>query len=88
MYHEMFPPEILAMQEEIQMHPALLSNLLQMPPNSALEDKMGEVAAFVGIILDGYYGNDEILELAEEITKRLRAARVELILEINASKIN
>lgn len=82
MYHEMFPQEVMELQEEIQKHQALMVNLLQLPKDCGLEMKLGEVAAFCGIILDGYYDEEEILELCKECVKRLRKAREELIVDI------
>jgi mannose/fructose/N-acetylgalactosamine-specific phosphotransferase system component IIB len=87
MYYEMFPPVVMAMQEEIQHHPALLQNLLQLPKDAPMEMKLGEVAAFVGIILDGYYDNDQVLELCEEITHKLKHARAELIADFAPPKL-
>lgn len=84
MYHEMFPPVFLELQEEIQKHQALLVNLLQLPKDSSMEMKLAEVTAFCGIILDGFYDEEQVIEICEECVKRLRAARVELILDISA----
>lgn len=84
MYHEMFPPVFLALQEEIQNHQALLVNLLQLPKDSSMEMKLAEVAAFCGIILDGFYNEEQVMEICEECIKRLKQARVELIVDISA----
>ena len=84
MYHEMFPPVFLELQEEIQKHQALLVNLLQLPKDSSMEMKLAEVTAFCGIILDGFYDEEQIIEICEECVKRLRKAREELILDISA----
>lgn len=84
MYHEYFPPVIQALQEEIQKHPALLKNLLQLPKDCGIEMKLGEVAAFCGIILEGYYDNDQILELCDIFVTKLKHARAELIADISA----
>jgi len=84
MYHEMFPPVFLALQEEIQKHQALLKNLLQLPKDSSMEMKLAEVTAFCGIILDGDYDEDQVMEICEECIKRLKQARAELIVDISA----
>ena len=84
-HHTYFNDVALELNQEIQYHQALLMNLLQLPKDSPIELKLGEVAAFVGIILDGTYDNDEIVELMGEILKRLRAARVELILDVTTN---
>jgi len=78
-YHEYFPEIYMRLQEELQSHPALLVNLLQLPKDSPIEMKLGEVAAFCGIILDGFYDAEQVEQLCEECLNRLKQARMELI---------
>ena len=84
MYHEMFPLAFLALQEEIQKHQALLANLLQLPKDSSMEMKLAEVTAFCGIILDGFYDEEQLIEICEDCVRRLKQARAELIVDISA----
>lgn len=84
MYHEYFPPVVMALQEEIQRHQALLEQLCQLPANSDLSDKLGTVAAFCGIAMDGLYDNDSLLKLCEILRTKLIEAREELIRDISA----
>jgi len=77
--HVYFPEVYMRLQEEIQKHPALMMNLLQLPKDSSMEMKLGEVAAFVGIILDGFYDAEQVEQLCEECLRRLKHARMELI---------
>lgn len=85
MHHYYFPPVIQALQEEIQQHPDLLVNMLQLPKGAAIEEKLGEVAAYCEIALDGYYGEDDILKLCDILVARLKKKRGELVLEIVSS---
>lgn len=78
----MFPPEILALQEEILEHPPLMEQLYKQGPTAPIEDKMGTVCAYCGIILDGIYDEKDILKLAEKCTKELYEARKSFIHDI------
>ena len=82
MYYEFFPEEVMQLQEEIQRHQALLIQLCQLPANSDFTDKLGTVAAFCGVLLDGMYDNDSLLKLCDILRKKLVEARVELIADI------
>jgi hypothetical protein len=82
MYHEYFPREVLALQEEITHHPALMAQLLQLGPDVDVIDKLTEVTAFCGMVLDGVYTNEEVLRICELATEKLFKSREELIQDI------
>ena len=82
MYHEMFPPVIIELQAEIQMHPELLTVMLQLPKDSPIELKMAEVATYCDMVLDGIYSEDDILYLAGVMINKMRGKRGELVLEL------
>lgn len=86
MYNEYFSNTFIVLNEELQNHPALLINLLQLPKDSPVEMKLGEIAAFCGIILDGMYTPEQVEELCEECIKRLRHARLELVTDFAPPK--
>jgi hypothetical protein len=74
----MFPQEFLDLQEEIKQNPVLqyqLADAAQLP----IEDKMGIVCAFCGIVLDGLYDEDNLKELAVLCTRTLYQLRSNLI---------
>ena len=81
MYHEMFPPEVLALQEEITRHPALIAQLATCN-STAIEDRLAEVAAFCGVILDGTYDDADLVKLCGTLTNKLKEANEELIRDI------
>lgn len=85
MYYQMFPEVVQALQEEIQKHQGLMYNLLQLPKDSPMELKLGEIAAYCGVVLDGVYTEQEVLELMEKCLHELRKARVELVTDILGS---
>ncbi len=72
----MFPQEVLELQVELQQHPDLLVKLCQLPPGSDLSDKIGEIAAYCEVILDGMYDNDSLLRLCGILLKKLQARRL------------
>jgi hypothetical protein len=76
MYIETFPEEVLALQEEVQQHPELLKQLCQLPAGSDIGDKLGEIAAYCEVILDGMYDNDSLLHLCGVLLKKMQAKRL------------
>ena len=82
MHYHMFPQEIQDLQEELSHHPALMQQLAALPPDADLADKMAEVCAFCGMVLDGVYSEQEVLKLCEIAVGKLRKAREELVLDI------
>lgn len=82
MYHEYFPESIIQLQQEIRNHPPLLKQMSELPDDADLSDKVGLIAAYCGIVLDGYYDQDNIEELAEKMVFELRRARRELVEDI------
>lgn len=74
----MFDEELIALNEEIANHPALMEIL------SKQEDKdiyvlIAEVSAYLGVILDGTYTKTDILHLCTKMTETLRNMRTGLI---------
>lgn len=64
-YHIMFPPEMLALQNELKNHPDILKKL----ENTDLADSFGVIAAELGILLDGMY---DPVDLANMLTEKLK----------------
>lgn len=82
---EWFPPELQILREEINFHPALLKKL------NDQEDKdvyiaIAEIAAHAGLVLDGHYTRDDIINLCGILIDRLRRARTPLILPDSPTK--
>lgn len=80
MHHEMFPEVFIELQAEIQQHEQLLINLLQLPKDSPMEVKLGEVAAYCQIVLDGMYTQEDVEKLCGILLKKLKQKRTPLIL--------
>ena len=76
--HVYFPQSIIELQEEVQSHNQLLINLLQLPKDSPIELKIGEIAAYCDVVLDGYYGEEEIDKLCDILVQKLKQKRGQL----------
>lgn len=76
-------PDLLALNDEMQNHPSLMQHMAEYIANNngdvSLEDKIGFIAAFCGIVVDGYYTPTEVHILASKCVMELRNARAELI---------
>ena len=70
-----FPHEFLEMQEEIQNHPDLLLNLLQLTPGAEFEEKFAVIATYCDMVLDGLYDNTQLIFLCKEVTMKLKVKR-------------
>lgn len=66
-------PAIDSFREELVQHPELYERLQQ--ETKTFEEVIGEVAAHVGIILDGIYVQNEVADLLLLLTHKLRERR-------------
>jgi hypothetical protein len=73
-----FPESQIQLMREVENHPELKLLLTQYHP-SQFEEILGEIAAFVGVILDGVYEGDRIYELFDLLTKALKQKRIIII---------
>lgn len=68
---EYFKPEFLALQEELKNHPKL-QKLLANHSADEFELKLGEIAAYCKVIMDGYYTPEALQKLAGILTMKLQ----------------
>lgn len=78
MNYEMFPQEILALQEEIINHPELIE-LLQQMETTEWTMRLACIAAYCEIIMDGTYSETDIRILCDTLTQRLKEKRTLVI---------
>lgn len=76
---EWFPPELQVLREEIQFHPALLK-ILNDQTDKDVYVAISEIAAFTGVLLDGTYTRDDIINLCALLIRKLQAIRTPLVL--------
>ena len=72
---EMFPPVVVALNEEVRKHPLLLAELSKLEQtNGQLDMSMmtGAVAAYCGIGLDGYYLEEDLIILFHLLLSELQ----------------
>ena len=70
-----FSDELIALNREIANHPLLMSKLEMLPQPAEFELSMAAIAAYSGIVVDGYFTQEGINKLAETCIERLRKAR-------------
>lgn len=66
---EMFPPVVLEIQRELENHPMLTSILR---PDMTLEERVGHIAAYCNVVLDGYYDDKDLEALFTMLLGRLK----------------
>lgn len=84
MYYHYFPESLIALREEIDHHPDLLT-ILKLQPDSDIYIHIAEIAAYCKVVLDGYYTQADIIRLADILVRELRAKRVAIILPFGVS---
>lgn len=70
-YFEYFDPRMIALQEEVFNHPRLMELLAKHPPQEK-EMRIAEIAAYCEVMLDGYYSEEQLNELADVLTRKLK----------------
>lgn len=76
---EMFPPELIALNEETAKHPKL-GELLSQQPNRDVYILLCEVAAYCGVVLEGTYTRDDVLKICDKLTTQLQSMRTIVIM--------
>jgi hypothetical protein len=75
---EWFPPELIALREEIQHHPDLLV-ILHAQADKDVYIHICEIAAYCRILLNGEYTRDDIINLCDKLVMELKKLRVAVI---------
>lgn len=78
-YLVMFDPRRIELQKELVHHPKLCE-LINNHPVSEFETRLAEIAAWCGVLLDGYYTPEELSKLCEILRDKLYESRTEIIL--------
>lgn len=74
MYHHYFDPRILALQEELQHHPDLLT-ILAVQTDTDPYIHIAEIAAYCKMALDGDYTQEDIHAICERCCMYLKKKR-------------
>jgi hypothetical protein len=69
----MFPESAIALHQEVSKHPALLSALSCLGPESTLNERIAIIAAYLGMVVDGYYKEGELEALFDIMLEKLRS---------------
>lgn len=78
-HKQLFPPAILALQQEVLHHPTLLK-LLENHPSSEFEVRFAEIAAYCNVLMDDEYTEEDFCRIAEILIQKLRSKRISIIL--------
>jgi hypothetical protein len=70
----MFPPILKELNEEIRHHPRL-QEVLDAHPVEEFEIRIAQMAAWLGIVLDGTYSHDDFIKLYGIMLAKLREKR-------------
>lgn len=71
---EEFPPEFIALAQEVRNHPNLILNL-----NDDFAVSLAKIAAYCEVILDGIYTYEDQIAIAARLTDQLRKSRVAIL---------
>lgn len=71
MHYEMFPEEVIALQQELKNHPKIIEKLQNTytKHNAEWGESLGIIAAELGILLDGVY---DPLDLCRMLLRKLK----------------
>jgi hypothetical protein len=72
---EHFPIEIIELNKEVGNHPVLMDLLAEQPMHE-FEIRLGVIAAYCEVILDGAYTREDILKLCDILTTKLKMKNV------------
>ena len=78
MHYQYFPEEQIALMQEIQNHPDLLTILAVQQHDPHLH--LAEIAAYCNILLDGTYTAEDINKLCDIMTRKLQEKRAIIVL--------
>jgi hypothetical protein len=70
-----FPQSMIVLDQECQKHPDLVI-LLAAQTSPEIEDRIAEIAAYCGVLLDGMYTPEDIDKLCDMLITRLQKKRM------------
>ena len=77
-----YPPAILALSKEVAQHPEIWE-LMNSHPATDWAARVGAIAAYCGLILDGAYVSSDIEYIARKCTEFLYQKRTSIILPVH-----
>jgi hypothetical protein len=84
---EMFPSELIALNEETAKHPEL-GKLLAQQDNRDVYIMLCEIAAYCGVVLEGTYTREDVLAICDKLTMHLQKMRTIVIMPDLPSESN
>jgi len=78
-YKTYFHPTLIALQQELQHHPALLKQL-ESQQDQDFEIRFGTIAAYCKVVMDDFYTAQDFIDIAGQLIRILQSKRVSVIL--------
>lgn len=75
----LWPEEVIELNRELshyEWHPDLVEIMLNLDPASTFAERLGHIAAYCDLIVDGQYMPDDIAKICGELVRRLKEKRV------------
>ena len=75
---QQWPEEVIELNRELAsgLHFPLEEILNGLGESVSFAERIGHIAAYCDLILDGNYDSDQIIKICEELIKRLKAKRI------------
>jgi heptaprenylglyceryl phosphate synthase len=77
--YEEYSEHQIALMREVKYHTVLQRQIVEAGGINDMEVALPEIAAYCGIIVDGYYIQEELEKLYSILTHKLRDMRMEII---------
>jgi len=74
-----FNQSVIELSEEVSKHPPLRELILAHPEDNTFESKLGRIAAYCGLEIDGYFDDDAVNLLCAKLISKLRERRTSII---------
>lgn len=75
---QQFPEEVIELNRELatDYHPGLKAILHTLEPGADFTERLGHIAAYCELVLDGMYSPDDIVGICAKLVDRLKERRV------------
>lgn len=80
-YIEMFPESVIALMEEVAKHQDLLQKLSTLGSSDFFRS-LEIIATHLDVLLDGSYTPDDVEQMCERFTQKLREKRAEVLVKM------
>lgn len=83
--HQLFPDEMIALQDELMNHPDVMT-ALSVTDDKSMGGILASLCTIFDIVIDGVFNEKEICGIAAQLTKELRQRRTLIVDYINQTQ--